>query len=155
MTSEVAKVIQQAGLVDDSTVKELRRWGAPITPASIGPVPDPEILPALIDRAMQNENMVQVRETDLEVLQQYVQTQTPGSLRLEEMSGKVLELSVIFGRTPLGEYILPWMGDKVSDLLEDCLVSLSLEGRWLSLERPKELFYGEQKVFTVWSAGKS
>jgi hypothetical protein len=154
MANEVVKVVQQAGLVEKDTVQELRRWGAPIPvpPASSPEIPA-EIAPSLIERAMQDEDFVQVKETDLEVLKQYLTTQEIGTLKLEMMDGKREAIDIVYGKTPLGEYVIPWTEGRIADLLEDCLVHLHIPDKgWVSLKNPRELYYGDRRVFTLWTA---
>ena len=151
MASDVVKVVQQAGLVEKDTLEELRRWGSPVPSVPEGPEVPPEIIPSLIERALQQQDFVQVRETDLGVLQQYLSTQETGSLKVEDLVGRVAYADVVFGRTPQREYIVPWLDDKISEVLEDCVVSLHApdEG-WVPLINPRELYYGERKMFTIW-----
>lgn len=156
MGSEVAKVVQQAGLIDSATLNELRKWGAPVVSTPEGPTPDPQIVPLLIERALQGQDFVQVKETDLEALKQYLQTQEVGTLKLEELNGNVVNVDVVFGRTPRNEYIIPWTDDSISEVLADCLVTLHEPDKgWVSLTSPRELYYGERKMFTIWTAEPS
>lgn len=153
MTSKIVEVVQQAGLVESETVDELRRWGAPIKRPSPGPDMPPEIVPSLIDRAMQEEEFVKVKETDLEVLRDYFRTQRPGELKMETPDGSVEFAEVSFGKSAMGEYIIPWVDENIMDVMGDCLVSLSWPDMPASvqLKNPKELYYGDRKMFVIWS----
>jgi hypothetical protein len=151
MGNEVVKVVQQAGLVEKDTVAELQRWGSPIAVPPPGPEVPVEIAPVLIERAMQEQDFVQVRETDLEVLKQYLSTQEVGVLKLEDIRGNTERVDVMFGKTPHGEYIIPWIDEKITDLYSEHLVSLHVDDfGWVLLKDPRELYYGDRKVFTVW-----
>jgi hypothetical protein len=153
MTSEVGKVVQQAGLVDGGTVSELRKWGAPLSRVDSGPPVPAEIVPTLIERAMQAQDFVQVRETDLEVLQVYLQTQQRGELKIEALDGQIAVASVSFGMMPTGEVIVPWVEESISEALEDCLVSVGTANGFVNLRNPRELYYGDRKMFVLWSVG--
>jgi hypothetical protein len=151
MGNEVTKVVQKAGLVGAETVEELRRWGAPIPPPAPGPEPDPSVVPVLIERAMGEEDFVRVRETDLELLHQYLKTQQAGELYLKSLDGKEATVGVVFGRTAVGEYIIPWVEGDVAEVALDCTVELKIPGAArVVLTNPRELYYGDKKVFTVW-----
>lgn len=153
MANDVVKVVQQAGLVGQDTVIELRRWGSPVIASSSGPDISADIVPLLIERAMQEQDFVQVRETDLEVLKQYLNTQDVGMLRLEDIRGNVDGVNIIFGKTAQGEYIIPWIDETVTDACINCLVSLHVPNSgWVTLRNPRELYYGERKMFTIWRA---
>jgi hypothetical protein len=151
---EVTNIVRQAGLIDDSTLHELSRWAAPSVPPmgmqeDAEPI-DPARVPALIDEAMQSQEQVLSRETDLEVLHQYESTQREGRLRLETLAGEVAYADITYGKTPLGCYIIPWASESVKDVLADCAVSLEEDGSTVQLASPRELYYGSTKAFTVW-----
>lgn len=155
--SKVTEAVLGTGLVEDMTMQELGRWGAPVMTSSIPmSLPqDPEEAIGKIEESMQHPEMVTVRETDLEILQQYLTTQKEGTLSVESIKGDSASWGVTFGRTLLGEYIIPMFervneANPVLDVLADCVVNLHIGKEVIPLGSPRELYYGMYKVFTVW-----
>jgi hypothetical protein len=147
MTTALSQVVQQAGLVEGATVEELQRWGAPIERAQDVQLPA-ESVGYIIERAVQSADFVEIRETDLEVLHHYLSSATEVTLHIEHLDGTHAEIVVNVGSTPEGKCILPWTGEHISDALLDCI--LTLPDYNTSLHNPRELFYGNRKMFVVW-----
>ena len=82
---KISEVVVKAGLVSPAKLSELQRWGAPVPEveddqqASQSPIYPEEVVRA-IDRALDDQGLVVVRETDLEALKQYVESMKPGRL---------------------------------------------------------------------------
>jgi len=152
MPSEVTKVIKNSGIIPENAMDELRKWKAPTVlardsePATV----EIEAVPHLIEKAIQEHDFVRIRETDLEVLQQYLRTQTPSRLTVEDISGGVQTVDIVYGKTHLGDYIIPWADERISDFLADCVLTLEEGGRRITLYSPREMYYGDKKVFSVW-----
>ena len=159
MPSEVTKTVLQAGLVADSVVEELGRWGMPIpvvVPGSIAP----ESVSTALERAMTEEGYVEVKETDLEVLQHYLKTQKSGTLHFELLEGTSENFEISYGLTPFGEYIIPWTDSDISDAMTNGLTYLEipdacndagvvLSTKRVAIHTVRELYYGDIKAFMV------
>lgn len=160
MTSPLTLAALKAGLISQSTLEEFRRWGAPIdVPEGIPTKPPKTIEEAgqLIEEALQSEGYTIARETDLEVLHQYLSTQAQGTLHVEFFSSDPTketeaDIGVSYGVTPLGEFIIPWKSESIANELTNgaCyLTSDRLAGARIFFVQVRELFFGEQKAFMV------
>jgi hypothetical protein len=160
MPNDVTRTVIESGLIEQDTLKELRHWGAPIPTCTPTELPDPMLVPSLIEHAMQQEEYVTIKETDLEILQQYLKTQQPGLLYIDGSGVDQQDsyIEVTFGRTLLGEYILPWQTGK------DLVDLITLPSNFLLCQNPKvesgqatrvyfkdarDLYYGDQVAFVV------
>ena len=149
MGQEVVKTVLQAGLVEDSTVSELRKWGAPLPQKPEGPEVPAEVVPLAIERAIQDSDFVQIRETDLAILPQYLHTQTTGKLHYELLDGTVGVIDITYGKTRMGEYIIVWDGDNISEEITSGIIHLVVDGAEIYFKDVRELFYGEYKAFII------
>jgi hypothetical protein len=140
-----------SGLLPKENLAEFQRWGF-LPPGEIPDIPtptNPEQLTANLEYALQQEDLVIIRETDLESLKHYLSTMRPGTLHVVngDTSGDV---TVMYGVNNFGEYILPWTSDGIEDILtngETYLIDESKTRVYFSSVR--ELFYGEVKAFVV------
>lgn len=149
MGNDVSKVVVQSGLVADMTLQELGRWGAPVPSKDDGPEMPAEIIPSVIERAMQEESFVQIRETDLEVLGQYLRTRQQGVLHVELIDGSVDEFEIDFGFTPLHELVIAWTEGDIVESIATGLTYVMAAGNKYVLKNVRELFYGTQQAFLV------
>jgi hypothetical protein len=160
MTTPLTTAALRAGLISKATLEEFRRWGAPIDiPEGIPAKPPKTIEEAgqLIEEALQSEGYTIARETDLEVLHQYLSTQAHGTLHVEFFTSDPTQeteadIDVNYGVTPIGEFIIPWKSESIASELTNgaCyLTSESLGGSKIFFMQVRELFFGEQKAFMV------
>ena len=112
---------------------------------------------------LEEDNIALVKETDLDIVPQYVRTQAVGSLYVAHNEGEMQKgFEVVFGRTLTGEFILPWGGDDISDLLTNGVTHLTFavadssdRGEPLRLlstvyfDEVREIYFGDRKVFIV------
>jgi hypothetical protein len=156
MSKEVAKTVVQAGLIPGGTMEELRRWGAPLPDVPEGPEMPAEVVPLAIERAIQQEDFVQVRETDLSLTKTYLKKHWDGVLHIIYEDGRTEDCPVTYCVTSLGEYALPWDGDDITDIMTNGQTYLALkDGAEVYFSSARELFYGEQKMFLVCKPAKS
>lgn len=160
--SAVAKVVCQAGIIETDVVSELGRWGCPVPSMSILGAPteladtgDMYAVSGEIEKAIQDRSFVSIKETDLEIMQQYLMTQQEGVMYVETLEGGIASWGVTFGRTLFNEYIIPLFErdgepNPVLDILADCVVTLKCGSEVIALGAPRELHYGNFKMFTVW-----
>ncbi len=88
-----------------------------------------------------------MRITDPDLLAQYTNSRVEGLLRVQ-IGTEQADFPIVFGRTVLGEYIIPWSSDALEEALERC-------DAWLSA--PEEIHfraanvfsYGQDKAFIV------
>lgn len=158
MNSPLAAVIARSGLLDASTLDEFRRWGMAVDelPLEQKPTSAAELIEAL-ERALQDEGLVMERLTDLEAVKCYLSTQKIGTLHVE-VDGEQADFQVVYGRSELGEYLLPWKGESVAEEMTNGLTYLTPEGSddKIYFSNLRELFFGNQKSFmacTPWQDG--
>jgi hypothetical protein len=152
MPSDVTKTVVDAGLVENDTLKELGRWGSPTQQKGVVDMPI-DAIPMVLERAMQEESYVQVRETDLEVFHQYMRTRQTGTLHVEFLDGRVEEFDVEFGVTTLKELVIPCTDPNVVYALTEGLTYITVGGTKLVVSDVRELYYGAQQAFLVCRAG--
>lgn len=155
----------KAGLIDKVLLAEFKRWKAPIEiPDDVPDAPKTmEEAAAAIEEVLQSDVFVLTRETDLEIFRQYMTTQKLGSLHVEvpvdptaplglEMT--VAELTVTFGVTPMGEYIIPWRSDSIRQEMTNgmtYLIADQVARTRVFFKDLREVYYGDVKAFMVCS----
>jgi hypothetical protein len=148
---DLTRVVIRSGLIDMNTLAQFRKWGL-MTPEVVqAPHPEtPEQLVEQLDRALQDEDMVIVRETDLEALNKYLSTMKQGTLHLVTDDGTKGEVPVSYGTLDFGEYMMPWSADTIEEMLANGETYLiTAEGEKVFFNNARELFFGEHKAFVV------
>jgi hypothetical protein len=107
-----------------------------------------------IRRAIDSEGYVLTRETDLEVLRHYLSGQQQGLLHVEVFHKdptieSSADIPVVFARTPLGEYIVPWASESIADEMTNGITYLTTSGGKVQFSSVRELFFGDHKAFMV------
>ena len=134
-----------SGIVPSNAVQELKRWGAPI-PESI---PQYSFSDALdhIREAVEGYGGVELKQTDLDVLRQFPEKKMGGRLFYTD-AGKTKFTEVEFMVNSLGNYLIPWTEEDISDFMLD-------EGTYLKpTGQPRvyfmdvtDIYYGDRKLF--------
>lgn len=151
----VADAVVRAGLVDESILDELARWGIHITAVPDKMIlNDPVAVVAHIREAIEGEDQVRIDETDLDILHRYLDKayQKKGRLILKE--GKRHQtLNITFCLTPMGEYAIPWVDEETPDIFANGETHM----KWKDGETEhdvyftdvRELYYGRRKAFVI------
>lgn len=151
--SQLTEVILNAGIINPETIKELQRWKLPV-----GEVPeksefDAEVTPASISRsisdAIENQGYILMRETDLGAVSQYLKTMQPATLHVDPESDTPVEFEVTVGRSPNGDWLLPWQSESITDMLANGKTFLRVGKQRIYFNQARELFYGPHKAFIV------
>lgn len=149
MTSPLAAAIARSGILDEESLSEFRRWGLPIDELPIGPKPTSvQELVLSIEEALQSEGLVIEKVTDLEAVQQYINTQAIGILHIQ-IGTESADFDVPYGRNHLGEYLFPWKGDTVAEEMTNgttYLVPSGTEDK-IFFSNLRELYFGDNKAF--------
>ena len=153
----IASAVLKAGLVDQKMFDELKRWGSPIELPEVLPEPSKSLTEAaqIIEEALQSEGYVLTRETDLEILGQYMATQRTGKLHVEVVAvpdmlvGTEANFDISYGKTPLGEYIIGWRSESIKDEMTNGLTYLIEDGNHIFFKDVREVFYGDTKAFMI------
>lgn len=150
----LTKVILTSGLIPKESLAEFQRWGF-LPTGTIPDLPKPETPDQLIqniERALQEEELVVVRETDLESLNRYLTTMKQGSLHVVTPDS-VGDFPVMYGQTELGEYIIPWSSDGIEEVMTNGETYLQYDQgpakARVYFSSMRELFYGDVKAFIV------
>jgi hypothetical protein len=160
----IAVAIAKAGILSPETLQEFRRWGLPLENLPTEKITDPAVLSHAIEEALQDEGLVLTRETDLGVVQQYLQTMKRGHLHvvIDDDDGRIEEtdIEVFFGTTTMGEYILRWYSEGITDVLTNGKTYLRTYGpledvNQVYFRAVRELFFGDQKVFMLCEPAKT
>lgn len=156
MNNSLAQVIAKSGILDEATIGEFRKWGLPVDQMSTGPRPQSaEQLVASLEEALQSEGLILEKVTDLEIVRQYLATQRVGTLHVE-IGSESSEFQLVYGRTSLGEYILQWKGDSISDEMTNGLTYLQTEELdKVFFSNVHELYFGDKKAFMTCSPSGS
>ena len=148
--SELSKIMIRSGLLKEEQLNEFKRWGYPSQLVEGEPPKDLAHFVQEIEAALQEEDMVLVRETDLEALQIFLTNQLEGTLHLEAEVETADALPVRYGILRTGEYVIPWLDSAISELFVNVNSYLmTTEGVKIYFGAMRELFYGEVKAFAV------
>jgi hypothetical protein len=158
----LATAVIKSGLLTQATLDEFRRWRPPVElPEEATPPPETiEEAAKCIEEVLQSEGYVITRETDLEVLQQYMTTQRKGELHIEifvskDEPNRTADFEVYYGRTRSGEYIFAYRGDTMAEEITNGLSYLAIDegdtGGKVFFKETREVFYGTTKAFMVCS----
>jgi hypothetical protein len=115
-----------------------------------------------IEEALQGEGLVLTRETDLEIVQEFLKTQRPGLLHVviedPEEGDHDADIECDYGVTKMGEYIIKWHADSIEDVmcngktyLQPLMPGMKLvpEGAPVYFSNVREAFFGDWKAFVV------
>lgn len=148
----ISEAVSRAGIIDEDMVKELRKWGLPVRDLPKDMMDDPKSAIVAIEEALESKDAVEVRETDLHILKQYLTTQRRGKLHLKSEQGETADFDITFGvaRGVVGnEYIIPWKAENIVDMLTNGESYLLDSRRKVYFSAVRELFFGDVKAFIV------
>jgi hypothetical protein len=143
-----------AGILPENVLKEMARFSPVISPppSAVDQVPL-EDAAAYIQRAIQGEDHVTFRETDLDAVKTYLTTQKQGKLHLVLASAdgtSPVDFPIAYGRTAMGEFIIPWSSENIADAMTDPETFLTTEdGDVVYFSDMRELHYDDTKAFMV------
>lgn len=146
--SELTRVMAQSGALDPGMLQELAKWKLPIEVPDDDPLESPEEVVEAIEAAVESREQVEVRSTDLDVLTQYMRTQTKGKLHIHTEHEKGV-FPVTYGTTRFGDYIIPWQAESLVDYLVNGESHLKVGSTSVYFATVQELFFGERKVFIL------
>ena len=145
----MTQAVLAAGLVNQSQLEEMKRWSPTLSPDAEASEPKTlEEAASMVARVLQSEGYVLMRETDLEVMNQFTATMTRGMLHIE-LGDEQAEFEVTYGRTPLGEIIISWRTESIKDAMVNGQTYLIDGASRVFFKDVRELFFGEHKAFMV------
>lgn len=146
----ISEIVARVGIIDKNMSAELRRWGFPIIELPEGErIDDPDVAIEAIQEAIESEEQIELRTTDLDVFRQFMETRKDGKLHLvvREQTG---EFSVSFGRMKHGDdYIIPWNTSSIEEFITNGDSYLIDGRRKIYFSACHELFYGDVKAFMI------
>jgi hypothetical protein len=165
MTSPITQAVLKSGLISKEQLAEFRRWKAPIEIPEKLPEPPKSIEEAAqaIEQALESEGFIISRETDLDILRQYLNSQKQGLLHVEISTDDITveskaDIPVTYGTTVYGMFILPWTSESIVEEITNGMTYLEVDWevpgvatvkRRFYFEHVTELFFGQQKAFIV------
>ncbi len=158
MSKAMTNAAIEAGLLHPQVIEEFRRWGCPIVEVDTTTVAKtPEEAVERIQEVLEGDDLVKLRDTDLDVIRHYIDQQRPGQLHLEA-EGENTNITVYFCKTKLNEYVIPWRTEGIYGLMVDEKTFLSFSETDSSGKKHRvkvrfhdvrELFFGDTKAFMV------
>jgi hypothetical protein len=153
----LSAAVVESGLISPNKLAEMRRFSPSVgTPVVAGePVPL-EDAAASLSKVVQEADYVAVRETDLDAVQVYLKSQKEGMLHIEMISADdktTADFPVTYGRTKMGEYIIPWSTPTIADAMTNGFTHLTVkvEGgeELVYFDDVRELYFDDTKAFMV------
>lgn len=149
MDKPVTRAVMEAGLVEETTIEQLRRWGLLHTETERKNIEDPQSVVNSIREALEGEELVALRATDLDLIREYLANSQKGRLHVPaNEDGKMASLTVEYGVTVMGLYVIPWTSESIRELLlHEKTYLKTADGRKIRFIRVDELYYGDKKAF--------
>jgi len=152
----IAHAVIRTGLIPEDTLAEIRKWGLPIEFVQSSQVLESaQAVTAVIQDALESADQVTCRDTDLDILSRFLDPnhQQKGTLMLRDGDQKGSQ-EVLFCRTILMEYAIPWTSDTIFETIlngETYLRYTDRDGTKMKVffNDGHELFFGDHKAFMV------
>ena len=141
-----------AGIIDKDMVTEIACWGSPLHELldldwDEIPTSTEEALER-IRKAIEDRDQVEIRSTDLDIMRRYLENQQEGKLHLEDpVTDQKSNIKVTFAFTEMGQVIIPWRNETITDLLYNPESYLKIDSGKFFFGNVEELFFGKQKTF--------
>jgi hypothetical protein len=151
MNKPVTRAVIEAGLVEEATIDQLRRWGLLNTDAERKNIEDPQQVVNNIREALEGEEVVAMRATDLDLIRQYLSNSKKGRLFVPaDDDKKTASLTVEYAVTVMGSYVIPWTSESIKELLlHDKTYLKTAEGHKVRFAHINEVYYDDKKAFVV------
>lgn len=147
--TKLLQLLIRGGVLTGDQIKEVQRWGFQQEPVEAEPITDLQQFIQRLSQALEGEDLIIIRETDLEVLHTFVRQPKKGELRFELKGSPPAKIPINYAVLRTGEHIIPWV-EELPDLFVDPNTYLVTEsGALMSFGDVRELFYGEDRTFVV------
>lgn len=146
--TELTKAVALSGALDEAMLRELAKWRLPVNVPEGEPYSSPDEAAESIQRALESEEQVELRATDLDVMKQYMTTQSKGKIHIVTRQ-EVGTFDISFGKTKLGQYIIPWRSDPLIESLTNGESYILDNRKKVYLSDVRELYFGEQRAFII------
>lgn len=148
--SDLSKAVVRSGAVDADMLAELSHWKLPVSVPEDPPFNSAEEAVTAIEEAQDDFTQVEVRVTDPAILKQYEATKQTGRLKIVASETEERTFGWEYGRTLLGEYILPWTSSVSTDLLVNgASFLLNQDKQRVYFTNTQDIYVGDEKKFVV------
>jgi len=148
--SRMLQLLADAGAIPANMIREVSRWSPSLQLAPVvvptTPLP-PEEAVARIAEEIEGRAPTEVRVSELDVRQAFESTATEGSLYLSSPGEESIEFPVTVGRAQSGEYLFPWRGEDLEDVMTNPGTVLTVGGLRVHFAEVRDIYEGEDKVF--------
>ena len=142
----------KSGLVSSDVLSEIQRWGLPVEFVEESKVlTDHTEIVARIQEALEGEDLIETRATDLDVLHKYLGNQQSGRLYVDDGEEQT-NFPITYCLMDMGSYVFPWRSEGIMELMTNGRTYLEAEGGKVYFQDVRELFFGEHKAFMVCAA---
>jgi hypothetical protein len=139
----------KSGLVTPDVLTEIRRWGLPLQIVEESKVlTDHTEIVNRIREALEGEDLVETRDTDLDILRRYLEKQKSGRLHISD-GEETTSFPITYCITDIGSYVLPWRSEGIKELMTNGRTYLHTDTGKIYFQSVSELFFGEHKAFMV------
>lgn len=148
----------QAGLIDEDTIAQFKRWGMIPRDLDTSVREEPSLAVERIQFALEAEEQVRLQNTDLDILKFWLN-------KTNQMRGQLVVIdpdvdtkatkTVVFARRQLGarvQYIIPWISESIYDILTNGRTYLRYtDGKNVKVyfTDVEEMYFGNMKAFMV------
>ena len=148
----VALAALRLGLIGPEMRAQFAQWGE-VPDVEPLEVQSPNEVDEMIERALQSDDIVALKVTNLELIQQFCVTQRLGRLHIT-LNGQASTFDIVFGVTRSGDIILPWRSEDIRDVLLDptsAALSWTTDGieHEVCFRSVEDSYYGDVKAFMV------
>jgi hypothetical protein len=152
MGSLLADALAGSGALDPMVCAELSKMGLPVkVPAEKHIAEDPDAAVIALEHALNSEDQVEVRITNLDILRDYLRSRRKGKLHVVTPEGEEGTFAISFGQTKRGEYIIPWQSEGIGELMTNGQTHLIDGRRKVYFHATQECYFGEARAFMVCS----
>jgi len=147
----IINAVVEAGLVPEEALNELARWGVHVTATRKPELDTPAAVAQHLMEAMESDDQMRVDETDLDLLQRYLDPKHQKQGRLIIKSGaQHTTCALSFCLTSLGEYAIPWTDAETPEVLANGESHLKWgDDKDIYFSAVREVFFGSRKAFVV------
>lgn len=148
MSRDLNTALARTGALDPSMLAQFARWKAPID-IEVGPMAStPEEAKNILDEALEARDLVEVRESDLDLWRIFQEDRERGKLHL--VTGKdSADLDCEYVSLLTGEIVIAWHDDSLEDFVVNGETYLRAGRQKIYFSDYREVFYGDVKAFMV------